>query len=216
MLLVLAILGCGLQFDAVSISPIYGWVDGCNTVTIAGHGFGDDVTATIGANAVTGIVLPTKELDKGFRFDAVVPAASAPGLYDVSVTTGGVTSVITGSGGYTYVACPARGTIDALGADAGAAGATVELTGCSLDAALKVQLVGADGVAVGDAAPLTSACGTARTAFSVPAVPEGAYYLTLVDETGATVSGGICPPPDTADTAAPVCVDFPFTVGAAR
>jgi hypothetical protein len=216
MLLILAFIGCGLQFDAVSISPIYGWVDGCNTVTIAGHGFGDDVTATIGANAVTDIVLPTNELDRGFRFDAVVPTGAAPGLYDVTVTTGGVSSVITGSGGYTYVACPARGTIDAVGASSAGAGASVEMTGCSLDVGLKMQFIGADGVAVGDPAPLTSACGTARTTFTVPAVPDGAYYVTLVDEAGTTVSGGICPPPDTADTAAPVCVDHPFTVGAAR
>lgn len=216
MLLFLSLLGCGAPFDAVAISPIYGWVDGCNTVTITGNRFGSDVTATIGGQPVTGIVLPTAALDVGFRFDAVVPAASAPGIYDVAVTTGGVTDVITGSGGYTYIACPARGTIDATGAASGAAGDSVGIEGCSLDAGLKVQLVGSDGVAVGDAATLTSACGTARTTFTVPSVPDGDYYLQLVDEGGAVVTGAICPPGDTADTAAPACVDHPFSVGAAR
>ena len=99
----------------------------------------------------------------------------------------------------------------------------VSLSGCSLDTALSVQLVKPDGSPASDAAGtpvapsvLASSCGTATVTFTVPGVSDGAYYLQLLDETGTVVSGGICPPIDTADTAAPACTDYPFTVGAAR
>lgn len=213
MLLLFTLFGCDVGFDAVAISPIYGWEDGCTAVAITGHGFGADVAAKVGENAVTDVTLPTDALTKGFRLDGIVPAGT-PGLHDVTVTSGGETSVITGTGGYYYVACPARGWIDVVAAQ-GAAGDTVEITGCSLDTGLKMQLVDSTGTAVGDPAALTSACGTARVTFPVPAVADGSYYLTLVDDAGELVTGAICLPPDTADTGYS-CTDYPFTVGAAR
>ncbi len=223
MLLLLGILGCDVGYDAVAISPIYGWVDGCNVVTVTGHGFGEAMGATIDGKALTDIVLPTGALDKGYRFDAVVPAGSAAGTFDVVVTSDGQTSTIGGTGGYTYVACPQRGYLEGLDTTTAAAGATVTLSGCSLDTALSAQLVNADGTPAADAsgtsvAPvsLTSACGTATVTFTVPAVADGAYYLQLLDESGAVVAGSICPAVDPADTGALPCTDYPFTVGSAR
>ena len=125
MLLLLGILACEGGYDAVAISPIYGWVDGCNVVTVTGHGFG----AKIGGNALTDMVLPTRALDKGFRFDAVVPANSAAKAYDVVVTSDGQTSTIGGTGGYTHVTCPRRGYLEGLDTTNAAAGATVTLSG---------------------------------------------------------------------------------------
>ena len=223
MFLLLGLLACELGMDAVAISPIYGWVDGCNVVTVSGHGFSDDVGASLNGNALTNVVLPTGVLDKGFRFDAVVPTGAAAGTVDVVVNSGAVTDTITGTGGYTYVACPQRGLIEGIDLTTAAAGATVTLSGCSLDTALSVQLVKPDGSPASDTAGtpvapavLASSCGTATVTFTVPGVSDGAYYLQLLDETGTVISGGICPPIDTADTAAPACTDYPFTVGAAR
>jgi hypothetical protein len=211
--------GCNpLGFDAVSISPIYGWVDGCNTVTIGGHGFDEKVTAKIGDNALNDIQQPTRDLDKGYLFTGVVPPASEAGYHDVVVTDGQNSDTITGSGAYYYVACPAPGTVDAVSPTEGiTAGATVAITGCGLDpAAVRGRLVSADGTFEGDAFDLTSTCGTASVTFTAPDVADGVWYLELIDSTGAVLNGAPCPPPDTADTAAPACTDYPLTYGSAR
>lgn len=221
-LLTLLLLACNPTppFNAVAISPIYGWVDGCNRVTITGAGFADDVSATIGGKAVTDIQFPEKETDRGYGFSAVVPAGDATGFADVAVTSAGVTDVITGSGAYYYVACPQAGYIEAVEPTEGiTAGATITLSGCGLDSAgLTARFVSAtDGTTVGaENVALASSCGTATATLAAPALADGAWYLQLVDATGAVVNGDICPPPDTADTAAAACTDFPLTFGGAR
>lgn len=217
--LLLLMAGCNvLPFDAVSISPIYGWVDGCNTVTISGHGFSDQATATIGGQAVTDITLPTRELDKGYLFTATVPAGSAAGYADVVVTDGASTDTITGSGAYYYVACPAVAYVEGIDVTTGlAAGTTVTIAGCGFDtSALRGQLLDAKGATVGKPFDLTSVCGTATVSFAAPDAADGSYYLAFVDGSGTVVAGTPCPPADTGDTAAAACADYPLTYGSAR
>ena len=148
----LLLLGCNtLPFDAVSISPIYGWVDGCNTVTISGHGFSNQATATIGGAPVTGITQPTRALDVGYLFTATVPAATEAGYADVVVTDGENSATISGTGAYYYVACPTTAYVEGIDVTTGlTSGTTVTISGCGFDTgAIQGQLLDAKGAAVG-------------------------------------------------------------------
>jgi len=92
-------------FAAVSIRPVYGFEDGCNPVTVYGHGFDDGTTVSIGDNPMTNLVQPDGGFDQGFRIDGNVPAGSAGTFADVNVTTAaGEKSTI--PEGYYYLACP--------------------------------------------------------------------------------------------------------------
>lgn len=209
-------------FEAVSIRPIYGWVDGCNPVRVSGHGFGDDVKVTIGdrddaaAQAeLASVTFPEKELDKGYFVEGVMPAAvtGTNGYADVVVTTGGQTSVIDDA--YYYVACPGLGYTESASPTEGLVGGeTITLSGCGLDAAaVQAWVVDATGAPVVPAAlPLTSACGTASATFAAPALAKGTYYLLLTDLDGNPLFGGA---PDTADTAS-IAHAISLTYGGAR
>ncbi len=206
-------------FDAVSIRPIYGWVDGCTAVTVTGRGFGDDIEVYIGDQKVSSLTGATEEIDKGFLVNGIVPPSLlGKGYQDVTVRTGGKEDVITGSGAYYYVECPALGYLESYGPGEGVtAGSSISLGGCGLDAAaVKARILDSTGTAVGSDIALTSNCGTASASFVAPAVPaDGQYYLTLVDADGNTLAGAPCPPPDTGDTAY-ACTDFKLIYGAAQ
>ncbi len=206
-------------FDAVAIRPIYGWVDGCTPVTVTGRGFGDDVEVYIGDQKVSSLTGAAEEIDKGFLVNGVVPPSLiGKGYQDVTVRTGGKEAVITGSGAYYYVDCPALGYLESYGPAEGlTAGTSVSLGGCGLDAAaVKVRILDSTGVAVGTDIAITSSCGTASASFVAPSVPaDGQYYLSLVDADGNTLAGTPCPPPDTGDTAY-ACTDYKLVYGAAQ
>ncbi len=203
----LALLGTSCNTDgfaAVSIAPIYGWVDGCNTVRISGHGFAEDATATLGTLALTVATRGTGQ-DQGYWLESTLPAnpVTAKGYADVTVTSAGKTSTIKDA--YYYVACPAPGNLESMDVQTVTAGATVTLGGCGLDpATVSVQLVPWTG-GTNTTVPITSSCGTATATFSAPALPDGSYDVQLIDATGAVLyptwscSQGAA---DTADTAA--------------
>lgn len=210
-------------FALVSISPIYGWTDGCNAVTLSGHGFGKDATAKIGGAAVTGVTFPEPPKNPltpsnvGYIAYGVAPAGSH-GYAEVSLTSSGQTSTITGTGGYYYVSCPAPGSVDAVTpAEAIAGGALIALDGCSLDAAtMTVRLVDATDATVADGLALTSLCGKGSVTFEAPVLADGTYFIELVDTgTGAVLSGAPCPPADSADTASS-CSDHAIVYGVAQ
>lgn len=211
-------------FQAISIRPIDGWVDGCNPILISGSGFGDDVTAMIGDQAVTSITLPPKETgvdsEYGYQLFGIAPPSTiGKGYQDVTVTSGGKSDTITGSGAYYYKDCPGPGYIEGISQTEGlASGTAITITGCGLDSeSLKVRVVDSANVAVGADLSLTKSCGTAVVTFSAPAVPaDGTYYLEVVDVDGNVLSGTPCPPPDTADTAGGSCVDYPLSYGATQ
>jgi len=185
-LLALVHVSCSdLPFDAVSISPIYGWVDGCIDVKVSGHSFGDDVSGSVGGHELEGIVLPdpeTEELAVGFLFYARVPAIAdgEVGFADVEVTSGGETDTI--KDGFYFVACPATAYEEFLSTDTAAAGDAVTIYGCTIDASAHKARVGTSADL-----DLTSVCGTSQASFTAPKLPEGSWYVGIFDLTGAQV-----------------------------
>jgi hypothetical protein len=178
----LLIAGCNSAgYRAVTIRPTYGWVDGCASVKISGHGFGTDISATVGGNAVTDITRPDNPDDQTFFFFANTPAAADAGAQDVVVTSDGKDSTIPMA--YYYVACPATPQLDSVSPDSGiASGDTISLGGCNIDATgMRVMLVDKAGVNAGATVSLTSDCGTAFASFTAPAVDDGTYYVEVID-----------------------------------
>lgn len=163
-LLPLAVAGCGnVGFDAVSVRPIYGWVDGCNQVKVAGHGFGDDLTIKLSgptfAYNAEGEYAATAEADRetievtewtapdpnsgerldalnaGFMVWATMPQSSGPGVYDLIVGSGGEEDIVPNA--YYFEACYGGGApyVEAIIPSEGLAGGTsMAMVGCGIDA----------------------------------------------------------------------------------
>lgn len=172
--------GCKMPaFDVVLIRPIYGWEDGCTPVTITGRGFGEDVSASFGSAPLESPSLPdaaTHPLDVGYAIYGLSPAGAGGTYADVSVTTGGQTASITKA--FRYVACPAPAYVEGASAGAVAAGDSVSLYGCALDSAANRARVGGQDI------PLSAECRTAQVSFTAPSLPDGAYYISVVDAQG--------------------------------
>ncbi len=188
--------GCGnTGFAVVSIRPIYGWDVGCETVKVSGHGFADDASVRMADNDLESIERPTDALNTGFYLTGVVPEAAKAGPVDVVVSSGSQTSMLSAdtSAGYFYVACPGA-SIDVVEPQCGvSAGAPVTLHGCGLDAAgLHAVLVDGAGVPVSGNLPLVSDCRTGIVHFDAPALPDGVYWVELVDAAGVVVLGAPC------------------------
>jgi hypothetical protein len=221
MLLLLAGLACEsrLGFEAVSFYPTNGWTDGCTNVQVGGHGFDDDISATVGGNPVTNIVLPDPQeepLDVGFEFTAVTPPGEN-GYAPVVVTSGGDSTTL--EYGFYYVSCPGPSYIEAVETPV-AEGATVTLSGCGFDVgAVTAYLATAkwsgdpkDTKNLFGPFKLTSTCLTASVSFSTQGVPKGDYALYLFD--GKAFSPDpTCVDKDTADTAVPCAAPQIVTIG---
>lgn len=204
-------------FALVSISPIYGWSDGCGAITLSGHGFGSAVSASIGGTDVVELTTPEAADLRGFQVSGTVPAGEA-GYADVSLTSDGVTSTLTGTGGYYYVSCPAPGHVDAVSpADGLVGGELVVVEGCGLDTAtMAVNLVDGTGVVQGGDLPLVGLCGTATASFEAPVLPAGSFHVEVIDlATRAVLSGGPCTSPDTALDTGGGCEAVTLTYGGA-
>jgi hypothetical protein len=171
-------------FAVVSIRPIYGWDDGCNTVTVHGHGFGDDLSALsakIGDGDMSILAPGERPADVGYVFYAQVPPNTAGDFYDVKLSKGDESDAI--PKGYYYLECPRSPNPESMsGLEAASAGSTVTITGCNLDATTM-------SVVVGTAAPvpLTSTCGEGIVTFAAPDLPPGEYPVSIVDSTGAVL-----------------------------
>lgn len=216
--LLLVSAGCNKAgYEAVAIRPISGWLDGCATVEITGHGFGDEISASIGSNEVTDITRPDDEEERTFSFFATVPAGDAVGATDVLVTSDGKESTI--AGGYYYLECPAPGTIDGLAPEEGvAAGDTVSIAGCGLDAStMEVVIYDPAGVVADVTATLTSDCGTAFVSFTAPALADGEYEILVRDSTTHAVLNPVTGDPRECpiDTSAPCDAAHTITYGGA-
>jgi len=182
----LGLLSCNkVGFDAVSIRPIYGWVDGCTAVSVGGHGFGDDVKVTIGGTDLVNQTLPDKEsLDYGYEVTGATPAGAQPGYAEVKVTSGGQEAVVFGD--FYYEACPLSAYPESTSPDSGlSAGTTVTMTGCNLMGDYQIKVGTANPVSV------SSACSTAQITFSAPDLPAnsdsnypGGYYVAILDSAG--------------------------------
>ncbi len=171
-------------FDAVSIRPIYGWVDGCTDVSIGGHGFGDDVAVTIGGTPLVDAVVPAKEnddgttnLDYGYQVTGKTPAGAQPGYAEVKVTTGGQEATVFGD--FYYEACPLSAYPESVSPDTGlAVGTTVTVGGCNLMGDYQIKVGPAEPVGV------TSVCSTATISFLAPDLQAGDYYVAILDSSG--------------------------------
>jgi hypothetical protein len=211
--------GCNnAGYDANAIRPTYGWDAGCTAVKVSGHGFGDNVTATIGGIEVLNLVRPTDLEDLNFFFFADTPVATEAGAQDLKVTSDDEEATVVDA--FYYLTCPSPGYLEVVDPDAGlAAGATVSLGGCSLDAAtMQVVLADVAGVVADATADLTQDCGVAYASFDVPAVAAGTYYLLIVDSTSGDVLNPASGDPRTCvpDTGAPCDPPFVVTIGGAR
>jgi hypothetical protein len=210
-------LSCAPQgFAFVSIHPTWAYPDGCRTVTLSGHGFGDSVTATIGGAEVESVAAPERELDQGFLVTGVVPANSSGVAGPVAVTlkTGGDSATLEDA--FYFLDCPSAGYVETVDLSTGLLGGeTITLDGCGLDAsALQVQITQDTeaGSAVAATAPLTSTCRTTTAAFIAPTLPAGSYHLTIADMSGNQVFPAPC---DTADTGLS-CLGVELTYGGAQ
>jgi len=218
MLWLLAGLACEdrLGFDAVSLFPTYGYVDGCTNIRMGGHGFTDNFSATIGGNPVTNITDPDPEvdpLDQGFEKYGVSPAGEQ-GFADYKATDSGESVTVTNA--FYYIACPGAPWVDAVTAADG----TITIAGCGLDAAgTTAYLVpkGGDitkkGKPTGDAVgpfDISSDCGTALVSFTPGAgAPPGVYEMYLSIDGGDTFIPDPACVEDTADTAV-TCASAPI------
>ena len=227
------LLSCGINdFQAMSIRPIYGYVDGCTAVEIGGRNFGDDVSVTIGGKALQDQSLPdaaTEELLVGFEVRGTTPPGDAVGYASVVVSTGGEEMEVWGGkdpqgedrGIFYYEACPADPNIEAIGPLEGlSAGDTVAMTGCNLKDSYTVR------VGTADAVSIQSDCSSAQTHIDAPSLDDGTYYIAILDGSGNELypaNGCDTTQPfgsgsgDTADTGGDPCdAVLTFTYGGGR
>ena len=217
-----AAVGCALlapRFE--SVTPEYGYVDGCTPITLGGADIGTAATVTIAGQPLLAIAaaaydsaFPEWAQDVGFEYTGLTPPAPGgqPGYVDVVMTIpadkeGGDPIVRTLEKGFYYLACPSEVHVDALGlptadetgdtfgpvAQPTDAGATIGISGCGLDAATVTAELRdpADGSVVATM-PLQATCGSAEVDFTIP--PEtaaGAYFFTL-SKGGVVVYGESC------------------------
>lgn len=117
---------------AVSLSPDSGPTAGGNTVTVNGYGLSTATDVSFGSNSAT----PTVVSDS--RLDVVVPAGTAGGSVEVTVTTaGGTTSPLA----YSYVDAPTAASVTP-GSGPSSGGTSVTITGTGLASTTAVTLGG--------------------------------------------------------------------------
>ncbi len=194
---ILALTGCSTpDWNAVSISPIYGYVDGCTEVTIGGTFFNSDgsaatdVEVTIGGQPLENLTYPDPDaqpLDVGYMVMGTTPAAAGlqKGYADVVVTGGGgQTDTIVD--GFYYVACPGEAWPEVVSPETGlSAGMTVSIQGCNLDATrMRLRLTGVGDPSQTATVDFTSVCKTASVKFEAPDLPDDTYTGEIIDTMG--------------------------------
>lgn len=195
----LSLMSCNtVGFGFVSIYPTYDYVDGCKAVKVSGHGFGTDATGTIGGTAIESVVYPDGELDKGYFFEGVTPAASASGWATVEVTAGGETNTL--EDGFMYLDCPDGIFLESVSPSEGlAAGDALSLGGCGMDAAaVSARFTNVADATLTATAALTSVCRTAQLSVATPSLADGTYAVELVNSAGEVVWPVPCTSTDTA------------------
>jgi hypothetical protein len=171
-------------FAVVSISPIYGFEDGCTEVKVSGHGFAEGAKATLDGYELDNIAYPdtsTKPLDLGFVLYGRTPSHE-PGFVDLIVFNPDETWSRVRKAFY-YVACPGSPHVETVSPRTDVRSQDViVLDGCSLDSNDLFVTVGDS-----EPLPLSPSCGSARVTFMAPTLPAGAYALRLLDGGGHEV-----------------------------
>ncbi len=192
---------CLLQPTLATITPDYGYADGCDTVIVQGHHLGTNATARIGSAEFLSLTawedsmtdrdqdgepdkIPPQGTDVGFKYIGVVPPSpdAAPGWYDVVVTVDG--EELTINDGWYYRSCPGPIVVDAYDIPAEATqGDTLSFEGCNLNAdTTEVQFVDAATLEVTSAA-LVSDCSSRFVHADVPNLAAGVYNVQLSNGT---------------------------------
>jgi len=112
---------CLVKPTLVSITPDFGYVDGCIDVTIQGHNLGEKATGDVGGVALTNIKPATVDdsrpdwaQDVGYLFTATVPKAPGgkSGFYDLNLKADGADLNL--PLGFFYRDCPASFIVDSV------------------------------------------------------------------------------------------------------
>ena len=229
--------GCLIAPELVTITPEYGFVDGCINVDIQGHDLGENATGEIsnGTNSTTIELtpepfddsIPEHAQDVGFQYAGFIPVGAIPagegGFYDVTLTVDGFETSL--PEGFYFRNCPGRDDGDdttpafAIEGEVFAspltAGSSVTFLGCGLDEAnVTVNVYDLDNACeqLGAGIALTSVCGTTNVTFDLPGnlAVDGNYSITVVDGDGLEYDFGFTP--STTATDAPACPGLPITV----
>lgn len=213
---------CLIRPTLVSITPDYGYADGCVDVLVQGHHLGTNATAHIG-DAEFLELLPAEEdpdrpehaQDVGFLYTGLVPASPSgeAGWFDVVVTIDGEELKI--RDGWYYRSCPGSLVVDAFTVpDPATVGSQLTFVGCNLGPDVTVQFLDLYGV-LQATTQLVSDCLTARVHANVPALPAGDYNVQLVHADG-TIYAGPCgvDSGDTGVTCEPIFINVPARRGA--
>lgn len=205
--LLLPIAGCTFSGPRlVSITPVYGYVDGCTPIVLQGANLDTTGSATIGGADVLELAaaeedpnFPDHAQDVGFKYFGKTPPApdGEPQFADISMTIDGEVTEVADA--YYYIACPAPLNVESIGGgstDEGAApntfsvGDTFALAGCGLPADLTVGFFDNAEASQGTTT-VSSDCGTAEVSGSIPTLAAGQYLVQLSDSSGNTF-GSVC------------------------
>lgn len=179
-----------LPMKVVTIRPTYGWVDGCYTVKVSGHGFTSDAQVWLNDEGLV-VNQPNAEtdpLDVGYVLYAYVAQNTlrSPGFADLYVGSNGEASMVPRA--FYFEACPGApwptsatvNTADGLATT----DATVSVEGCSLSGSpTYTARVGSSE----EDLPVATVCGTAQVTFSAPQMDPGTWRIGFFDMEGNQV-----------------------------
>lgn len=238
---VILLAACDTEPDFVSITPQYGYADGCTPVTLQGSNLGEAAKAFVGGPNVddaeipvtpaeTDDSLPDHAQDVGFVYYGSMPVSprdgDGTGWQDITMEVDGISMTLTQA--WYYLPCP--GTFDIEDASypekGAAAGDEFTFRGCGLTKDVEMVVYDAKEAEVGRVALSGDAfCPTGMASAALPDLAAGDYTFKLMDPKGTVYESSDC-----VDITTPTktkkggttktvigeaCAGFPFTVGGA-
>jgi hypothetical protein len=215
--LVAGFTACLLKPTLATITPAFGYVDGCQAVVIQGHHLGTAAKGRIGS--VPFVDFKAAEEDKdypeyaqdvGFKYFGVSgPAPEGKGgWYDIILEVDG--EELTIDDGWYYRECPATFAVDVFDIPADAdVGTVLSFEGCGLGGNVTVLFLDDTDAPIAEV-PLVSDCNTAFVHATVPSMPAGTYTLQVTATDGTVFSPDACAI-ESGDTGA-TCLPVQITV----
>jgi len=217
---------CLIRPTFVSITPDFGYADGCIDVVVQGSNLGSTATARVGSDEFLALdpleddpalKRPEHASDVGFGYTGMVGASPSgePGWFDVTITLDGEDMTL--NDGFYFGPCPASFILDQINVpETAAPGDPLSFVGCGLGDDVTIQFIEDSGAgALADTAPLVSDCSTARVHADVPALAPGSYEVQVL-HTDGTLYEGVCgvDSGDTGITCAPLLIEVTARRGA--
>ncbi|MEN0067834.1 MAG: hypothetical protein AAGA48_37240 [Myxococcota bacterium] len=225
----LLLVGCEAIPDFVSITPQFGYVDGCTPVTLQGSNLGTEATASVGGPNVgqTDIPIQPAEFDPdlpdhaqdiGFRYEGVMPISVRPddgsGWQDISMTIDEQSMTLLHA--WYYLACPASFDVDRSAIpEIASPGDVFRFGGCGLDETVEMVVFdAAEAEVVRIALTGNEFCPTGEATAALPNdLMPGDYTVQLIDDEGTVYADSCMPIKDKKGKAiGEECQGFPFTV----